>query len=101
MLVLLRGLRRHHHRVARVGLLLRIPELRRLMRHWCRWLIAVELLHVSFGLEGMGWRWIGSIWYRLVVLRVAWGRASRSVLMPLDVMRYRTQDDRWGISSDS
>ena len=87
--MLLRGLRRHHHRVARMRLLLRIPELGRLVRHRRRRLITVELLQVSFGLEGMGWRWIGSIWHRLVVLLVAWWRSSRSVLMPLDVMRYR------------
>ena len=100
--MLLRGLRRmHHHRLARVGLLLRIPELGRLMRQRCRRLISVELLHVSFGLEGMGRRRIGSIRHRLVVLSVAWRRPSRSVLMPLDVMRYRAQDDRWGIGSDS
>ena len=101
MLVLLRGLRRHHYRVARVGLLLRIPELGRLMRQRCRRLIAVELLHVCFGLVGMGRRRIGSIRHRLVVLRVAWRRPSRGVLMPLDVVRYRTQDDRWGVGSDS
>ena len=86
--MLLRGLRRHHHRVARVGLLLRIPELGRLVRHRCRRLITVELLQVRLGLKGMGWRWIWGIWYRLVVLSVAWLRPSRSVLVPLDVMRY-------------
>ena len=88
-MVLLWGLRRHHHRVARVRLLLRIPELGRLVRHGCRRLVTVELLHVSFGLEGMGRRRISGIWYRLVVCRVAWWRPSRSVLMPLDMVRYR------------